>query len=181
MDAHLRAEQPIGVVPGDHDGHALDPGFVAWLQVEHLGGKFLGLTPAQIHAHKDAHPILSLGAAGACVDGDHGVAGIVLAGEHALKLHGLDPLNERIQGLANLREGFLVAFGHAHFEQEFRLFQLCLGGVPAFHNILDGALFPLHLLGVFLVIPESRGQGELFQFLQSFSLVIYLKDAPSGR
>jgi hypothetical protein len=102
----------------------------------------------------------------------------VLAGEHALKFYGLNPLQQCVQGVAQLLEGLFVVFGHAHFEEEFRFFQLGLTAVPPFNDVLDGALLSLYLLGVFLVLPERRGQGELFQFLQLLSLVIYFKDAP---
>ena len=76
----------VGVRPFDGDRRALDAGALARLLLDQLGLEAAPLAPAQVHAQQHLGPVLRLGAAGAGVDRDDGVAGVVLAAEQLLQL-----------------------------------------------------------------------------------------------
>ena len=102
MHADLGRQQTVRVVAGDRQRHALEPGFVAGLIVDHLALEAATLHPAQVHAEEHLGPVLRLGAARAGMDGDDGVLAIVLAAEHLLDLAGLDLGVEHVQRLREL-------------------------------------------------------------------------------
>ena len=102
VHAGLRRQQAVGVLAGDRERRALEPGFVARLIVDHLALEAAALGPAQVHAQQHLGPVLRLGAAGAGMDRDDRVLAIVLAAEHLLDLAGLHFLVERVERLREL-------------------------------------------------------------------------------
>ena len=180
MDSHLGAQVAIGVPSFDEDGHALGAGLVTGQVVEDIGGKALVLGPAQVHPHEHVHPVLGLGAAGAGMDGEDGVVGIVLTGEHALQLHLVDTLPQLIQAGDHLVETLLVVLLHGHVEEHPGILQLAIGLFPGLDDLLGLPQLLLHLLGPGLIVPEIRPQGLLFEPLNQLPLAIQVKDAPSG-
>ena len=81
VDAVLALEIAVGVLALDHDRRALDAGLVAVEIVQHLELEAVLVRPLHIHAVEHLRPVLRLGAARAGVEGQNGVAVIVLAGE----------------------------------------------------------------------------------------------------
>ncbi len=111
MDAGFGRQQPVGVVAGDGERGALEPGLVARLIVDHLALEAAALRPAQVHAQQHLGPVLRLGAAGARMNRDDGVLAIVLAAEHLLDLAGLHFLVERVERLRELGVDRLARLG----------------------------------------------------------------------
>ena len=107
VDADLAVQQAEGVLAVDRERRALMPGFFAGLVVVEHGLEALPLGPAQVHAQQHLGPVLRLGAAGAGMDRDDGVAGVVLAGEQGF---GLELVDEFAEGT-----DFATADRHRHF------------------------------------------------------------------
>ena len=74
MHAGFGRQQAEGVLAGHRERRALDAGLVAGLVVDDLALEAAALAPAQVHAQQHLRPVLRLGAAGAGVDRDDGVA-----------------------------------------------------------------------------------------------------------
>ena len=106
MDPGFREQEPVGIRPVDLHHRALDPGFLALAQVEHLDREAPPLRPPRVHPHEHLRPILRFGAAGAGADLDLRVAEIVLAREQRLQL-------ERVQLVAGGVDQVIHLGGHA--------------------------------------------------------------------
>ena len=77
VDPRLALEVAVGVLALDVDRHRLDAGDVPLLAVDDLGLVPLRLGPHQVHAQEHLGPVARLGAAGAGLDRDVGVAVVV--------------------------------------------------------------------------------------------------------
>jgi hypothetical protein len=84
VDAPLGLEDPVGVLAGDCERRGLEPGLLPGARLDEVGFQAALLCPAEIHPKQDLGPVLRVGAAGAGVDRDDGVAGVVLAGEEGV-------------------------------------------------------------------------------------------------
>src|ERR1700759_3007572 len=82
-DAALGSEEAVGVLAAGDEGRRLEAGLLPRRGLRHLDVEAAPFGPAQVHAQEDLGPVLGVGAAGAGVDGDDGVAGVVLAAEEA--------------------------------------------------------------------------------------------------
>ena len=79
VDALLGAEEAVGVVAADAEGGGLDAGLLPRAGLEQLDVEAARLGPAHLHPQDHLRPVLRVGAAGAGVDGDQRVAGVVAA------------------------------------------------------------------------------------------------------
>ena len=87
-------------------------------EVEHLGAEAAALGPAQVHAQQHLRPVLRLGAAGARVDGEDGVAVVVLAAEHQLELELVDlPCCSASASRVDVGGDALVVLGGGQFDK----------------------------------------------------------------
>ena len=114
MHAGFGSQQPERVVAGDGDRGALDAGLVAVLVVDDLALEAAALAPLQVHLEQHRRPVLRLGAAGARMDRDDGVAAVVLAAQHLPRLGGLDVGLELVEALGQLRLDRLAGLGPFH-------------------------------------------------------------------
>src|SRR6185437_1189657 len=83
VDAALGGEEAIGVLAAGDEGRRLEAGLLPRRGLRHLDVEAAPFGPAEVHAQEDLGPVLGVGAAGAGMDGDDGVARVVLAGEEA--------------------------------------------------------------------------------------------------
>ena len=83
VDAALGGEEAVGVLAAGDEGRRLEPRLLPRRGLLHLDLEAAPLGPAQVHPQQHLGPVLGVGAAGAGVDGDDGVAGVVLAAEQA--------------------------------------------------------------------------------------------------
>ncbi len=134
VNAGLRLEIAVGVVARHGEGSALDAGLVSRLEIDHFGLEPLPLHPAQVHAKQHLGPVLGFGAAGAGVDGDDGVVGIVAATEHHLQSHVFNAPVESLELLGHFPQSLLIGLLLGHLKQKGGL--LDIGG--QFLERLDG-------------------------------------------
>ena len=90
MHTDLARQQAEGVLAIDAEGGGLDAGFFRGLIVVENRLEPPPLRPAQVHAQKHVGPILGIDTACARVDGDDGIARVVLAREQGL---GFEPID----------------------------------------------------------------------------------------
>ena len=83
VDAALGGEEAVGVLAAGDEGGRLQPRLLPRRGLLHLDLEAAPFGPAQVHPQEDLGPVLGVGPAGAGVDGDDGVAGVVLAAEQA--------------------------------------------------------------------------------------------------
>ena len=153
-------EQAVGVLAGDRERRALQPGLFAGLIVDHLALEAAALRPAQVHAQQHLGPVLRLGAAGAGMNRDDGVLAIVLAAEHLLDLAGLHFLVERVERLRELGVDRLARL--RPFDEHGEIVALLLERHDQIAILLEPAAALQDLLGFGLVFPEiGRGGARL--------------------
>ena len=163
MDAVLAFEHTVGVRALDHHGRGLDAGLVAVQHVQHLNAVPVGFGPAGVHTVEHFGPVLGLGSAGACVEGQDGVVVVVLAVQHRHELQLVDGLLDALNGLLTLGgQGGIVLFLD-HFQQ--RLGFLILGSqlTEALELVLHFAHLTDDFLAAGLVIVEAGHRHLVFQ------------------
>ena len=177
VDAVLALQKAVGVLALDGDGGGLDARLVALLVVQNLVDEAVTLGPAGVHAVEHLGPVLGLGAAGAGVELQNGVVGVVLAGEqggHPGLLHLL--LQAGVFAFQLLQDLGVVLL-LAHFAQGGQILpggdQLLLAG----DLVLQLLQALLHLLGALQVVPEAVLGGLV---LQAGGLLSGALDVQSG-
>ncbi len=129
MHTDLARQHAVGVGSVHRKGGGLDACLFGGLVVVEFRLESLALGPAQVHAHEHLGPVLRFGAAGAGMDGDDGVARVVLAGEQRLGLELFDQRLQRVDLFLQFRLDLLAFF------REFEVggdvpgaaLELCLG------------------------------------------------------
>ena len=104
VDAALGLEDAVGVLAGDGERRRLETRLLAGRRLHQLGLEAAVAGPAQVHAQEHLRPVLSVGAAGAGVDRDDGVARVVLAAEERVLLESLELALERRESRLELVE-----------------------------------------------------------------------------
>ena len=115
-----------------------------------LGGEAPVLGPAEVHAEQHLGPVLRVGAAGAGVDRDDGVAGVVLAVEERVLLQALELRPERLE----LR-GDLLLEGRVELEQLARVVVLGLQALVALEALRQARVLGRDARCAGLVVPEA--------------------------
>src|SRR5262249_16938555 len=134
----------------DGERRALDPGALAGLLLEQLGPEAAALAPAEVHAEEHLGPVLRLEAAGAGVNLDDRVPGVVLAAEQLGELEGGELALDLVDLLAELVECVRIALLR-QLEEDLRLVGALALPLPAPDRVEDlRGLAPdgLRLLGV---------------------------------
>ncbi len=179
MHALLAAQESVGIVALDTDGHRLDAGFVAGEQVDDLRLEALGFGPAQVHAFEHFGPVLSFGAAGAGMDIDQGIHVVGFAAEEHRHLGLREELFEKVSLLVERFEGVVFAF--AHEAQPFLRFLVgALKFAIASHLGFHAALFLEHRGHLLLIVPGVRRGNDLFDLFESSFLGGKIETAPKG-
>ena len=112
VDAALGGEEPVGVLAAGDEGGRLEAGLLPRRGLLHLDLEAAALGPAQVHAQQHLRPVLGVGAAGAGVDGDDGVAGVVLTAEQPRLFQLVQPPLDRGQLGRQLARHLLVLGRH---------------------------------------------------------------------
>ena len=134
MDAGLGAQPAVGVITPHLDGGALHARHFTRAGVDDLGGETARCGPLEIHAQQHLRPVLGLGATGARLDVEIGVARVHLAAEHPTQLELADFSLDLGQVTLDLDGDRLVALRFGEFEQ--------------FDGVDDGAGRGVHLRGL---------------------------------
>ena len=155
VDAVLTLEIAVGVLALDHDRRALDAGLFAVDIVHHLELEAVLVRPLHIHTVEHLRPVLRLGAARAGVEGQNGVAVIVLTGEQRREADLLDPLLQIGEALLQLGQQAGVVHLVAHVDEGE---QVVARGDELFKAVdLILQLLGAHLIGLRAldVVPEA--------------------------
>jgi hypothetical protein len=113
VDAALGGEEPVCVLaPGDEGGR-LQARLLPGGGLLHLHPEAALLRPAQVHAQKHLGPVLGVGAAGAGMNRDHGIAGVVPTAEQPRLLQLGEPTLDRVELVLQLG-GHLVVLRRHH-------------------------------------------------------------------
>ena len=139
------------------------------------------LAVAEEHAQEHVGPVLGLGAAGAGIDTDNGGTGVVLAREHAGKLHlGDRGLQGRNDGTDLLARPFIRPF-FAQLTQQEEIVGLGPSPITPFHKFLQRGSLAQQLLCLIATIPKT-GFGNLgIKLGNTLLLPLYVKGTSSAR
>ena len=179
VHAGLGAQPAVGVIAGHADRHALDAGHFAVALVDDLGLDAVAIGPFQVHAQQHRRPVLGFGPARARLNVEKGAVRVHLAGKHPLEFQALHDCREiRHVGLDFRRRG-AVRFPGDHVEQFTGIAQAERQPVEALDHLFEFGALTTQILGAVRVVPDAR----LFQlaryFLETFVLVVVIKDTSS--
>ena len=165
VDPGLRFQIAVGVKALHQDGGGFDARLVPVQVVQNLVGEALLFNVHGVHPVQHLGPVLGLGAAGPGVEGEDGVAAVILPGEKGGKGHGLHLLLEGVGVPKGLLVDRAVLLPHPQLHQGEGV--LVKGGEAAVAFQL-----PLHrprpledFLGGLGVVPKARLGGALVQLL----------------
>ena len=161
VDAALGGEEAVGVLAAGDEGRRLQPGLLPRRGLGHLDVEAAPFGPAQVHAQEDLGPVLGVGAAGAGVDGDDRVAGVVLAAEEARLFELGQPRLDRRQLPLEFALDLVVFLGQLGEVTEFG----DVGLEPAEHlqAALGAGVDGGGAGGGLLVVPEAGGAHLLLE------------------
>ena len=145
----------IGVLALDEDSGGLDARLVAGLIVHQLVGVPVALGPAGVHPVQHLRPVLGLGAAGAGVEGEDGVVGVVFTAEQRRQPALADLLLQRLVSADDLLQlaGVILLLGH--FAQGQGVLPLGNQLVVLFDLVLQALYLTAHLLAALQIVPEA--------------------------
>ncbi len=181
VHALLGLQESVGVLALDLDRDRLDAGLFSRLHVENRDAEAPPLRPADVHPHQHFGPVLGFGAAGAGVNGDDGVPGVVRAPQHGLEFEAVQRGADAVDLGGQLREHRLVGLGLQHLGQSPGLFHAgmdrLVGHQPGLQSLdlLNHAACPL------LVGPESGISLLSLQFAETVRLAGQVKESLGAR
>src|SRR5215218_9965140 len=94
----LGPEDPVRVLALDGEGRALQTRLLAWARLQQLDAEAAVRSPTLVHPQHHLGPVLCVGAAGAGLQRDDGVARVVLAVEERGFLQAVELAPERLDG-----------------------------------------------------------------------------------
>ena len=148
--AALGAEDAVGVLAADREGRALQPRLLPRARLEQVDLELAVGSPALVHAEHHLRPVLGVGAAGARLQRDDRVAGVVLAVEECRLLKPLQLAPQRHdRGLD------LVRHLGPELEQPGRVLVLAAQASVELEPPRDARLLRGDPLSTFLVVPEA--------------------------
>ena len=158
MLAALGLEDAVGVLAGDGEGGALQAGLLARARLEQLDLEAAVGGPALVHPQHHLRPVLRVGAAGARLERDDRVAGVVLAVEERRLLEPVELALER-------PDRGLDLVGHLRVELEQAGGVLEVGRQALVHleALRDARVLGADLLRPLLVVPEARLAHRLLE------------------
>ena len=178
MDTDLTQKIAVAVVSLSQEGHRLDTGFLTLLEVHDLGLVSPLFGPSQVHPQQHLGPILALGASGARMDRDDGVAGIVLPREKRVQFGLGEPFLKVPYLLPDIFVDVLPL--PLQFNQHLQVLQ----SVPALAGQLQAAVqitaSPENVLGFLRPGPEGRIRNHFLDLSQFLFLGFDVKDTPKG-
>ena len=165
VDAALGGEEAVGVLAAGDEGGRLQPRLLPRRGLLHLDLEAAPLGPAQVHPQQHLGPVLRVGSARTGVDGDDGIAGVVLAAEQPRLFEPGEAALDRGQLGAQLGRHLLV-FGR-HLGQIAEVVDVGLEPAKGLQPALGASVRGGDPGGGLLVIPET---GPLHLTLQPLGL-----------
>jgi len=152
------AEQPEAVITLDPDGGALQTGFFSRLEIDDFGLEAFSFGKSKVHAKEHLGPVLGFCAAGSGMDGQDGVAGVILVEEKCPEFSFLKFNLEGLYGPVEIVHNLFAFLGQ--FQQDFYFFPVGLQFFIELQVLFQLFFSDLKGLEFFLVIPGS-GAGQL--------------------
>ena len=149
--AALGAEDAVRVLAAEGERRGLQPGLLSRARLHHVDLEAAVLSPAFVHPQKHLGEVLRVGAADVGLQGDDGVACVVLAGEKGLFLQPVELLLERRDRLGDLRVHAAV-----HRVQLACVLVLADQLLVAFELALHARMLCRDIRRSLLVVPEAR-------------------------
>ena len=184
--AHQAVHPGFGAQTAEHiiafktDGGALDAGDLARRHFHQLGLEAVRLTPAQVHAQQHFRPVLRLGATGAGLNIEKGVAGVHFAGEHAAKFQFFNRFFRLGEIGFNAGNRVFVIFLDRHFQQFGGVGQRGFQVLDAENDFFQSYPILPQLLRAFRVVPDIGLLQFAIDFFQLFFAAVEVKDTPSA-
>src|ERR1043165_3053548 len=179
MHAVLRLEIAVDVLAAHDDRRALDARLVTRLHLDELRRPAAALEEAQVHAQEHLRPVLRLRTARAGVDGDDGVAVVVLAGELHAQLDVVDLGLELGDELLDLVVDVLALA--MELEQRLQVLGFGVDRLARCDALLYARALAADVLRLLRIVPEA-GRGHLtFDFFQGFFRRSEVKDSSGPR
>jgi hypothetical protein len=176
VDARLLAEVAEGVIALEPDGRALEARFFSGLLVEDFYLESFPLRVSEVHPEEHLGPVLGFGPAGARVDRQDGVSGVVLVVEQRPELSFLQGLLEPADPGLGFRFDVFALGGE--LRQDLELFFLAKDLPEELDVLFEEFFLRLEGLGDLLVLPDlRRGQARVYRFPLGV-LVIEVKENP---
>ena len=169
VHAVLALEQTVGVGALDHHGSALQTSFVAVLIIQHLHGHAVCLCPLVVHAVEHLGPVLCLGAAGTGVEGQDGVAVVVLTVQHGHQLQLIHCLAHSVHRLLCFGDHGGVIFFIQHFQHGLGIIVQALQLFKAAQLALQVAHFVKDLLAQICIIIKAGAAHGVLQLLHALA------------
>jgi hypothetical protein len=165
------------IVAGNVECNVFNSRFFARLIVENLFAKTAPVAPAQIHAQKNLRPILRLGAAGAGVKRNNGVAPVIGLAEQLRQLGLRHLLGNYVDLAGSFAERLVALLVFSDVEKKSRLRKIGLMFFPTSENAFEGRLFFENALRLVGVVPKIRLGSNLVQFRDALLLGVDVKAA----
>ena len=156
VNALLRFQKAVGVVPLDKERCGLDARLIARLQVGRLHGKAVPLRPASVHAEEHLRPVLRLRATRARMERQDGIVRIVVAREQHLELQSLKSLRDEIELGADVILHGRIPLLDAHLVERLGILVLCHEPLVGIDAALQRGEFLIQLLRRRRVVPKGR-------------------------
>ena len=167
VHAVFAAQKTVGVVPLHQNGRGLDARLVALQIVQHLHGPVVACGKARVHAVQHLHPVLSLCAARARMEGQDGIVRVIFSIQQRHKAQLLPLGVQAVHGRVGLlRQGGVVVF-RTHFQQRFGILQHGLQSGVLLQPVLQLAHLGKHRAGRCRVVVKLRAGALLLQLLQT--------------
>ena len=161
VDALLAAEQTVGVLAFDQERGRLDPGLLPRRGLEQLHLEPALLGPAHLHPQQHLGPVLGVGPAGAGVDRDERVAGVVAAREQPLLLELVEALLHAPHLLLELRRDLRILLGE--LRQRLEILDVALEVAVHRQPTARACVLGADLRRPLLILPEARRAHLLFR------------------
>jgi len=165
----LALEQAVGVGTLHHHGGALHAGFIAVLIIQNLHGHAVVGSPLIVHAVQHFGPVLCLGAAGTGMEGQDGVAVVVLTVQHGHQLQLIHCLAHSVHRLLCFGDHGGVVFFIQHFQHGLGIIVQALQLFKAAQLALQVAHFIKDLLAQLSVIVKAGAAHGVLQLLHTLA------------
>lgn len=168
MNAGLSFEIAVSQMAFDMNSCGFNAYFISFGTVEDFCFEFVLLGPTEVHAQKHFAEILGVFAAGASVDGENGVVGVVFGVEEGLDGEGGPFFGEFLNHEAVFFSGGGIVFGVDGFEEFKEVLAFFFNFLPLVDLLLDVIGFLGNFCCLIGVIPKPWGL-HLILVLSEFS------------
>ena len=162
VDAAFAFQVSVGVVAIDLEGHGFAASALTFLEVEGGDGEALSLCPAAEHALDHVGPVAGFGATCSGLDGEVGIVDVGRFVEEGDELVGIEVFFDRLEGRGGFSRGVEVVEFLGEFDAGDDVFELLFEFQERIELSAEAAFVGHGGLGFFLVVPEIRGGGSVF-------------------